>query len=306
MKNLFIKFSLFSLLLLLYSCGKSDQPKSSLPSVVVSIPPYIYFVEKIAGDAVSVQSLVPEGANPHIFEPSPKQMQIASKAILWVTIGESFEKKIAAPLKEQNPSLYIVDAAKDIELLALSEEHETHHHHNHHHNCSATEEEAQDRHIWLSPKLAKQQAQQIGLALIKLFPEKKELFTQRLEIFLSELDLLDQEIKEQLGPNKNQAILVSHPAFAYFCKDYNLEQISIESEGKDPLPRDVEETLEKAAKLDVTSVLLQAQYNNKGAELIAEKLQLKTHLVDPYSADYEKNLRHLAHLLKEERCSQSM
>ena len=80
---------------------------------------------------------------------------------------------------------------------------------------------------------------------------------------------------------KGRAILVSHPAFAYFCQDYALVQLSVEVEGKDPLPKDVTEILQKAKNYNIQSVLLEPQYSNKGAELIAQSMHLPTHMVDP-------------------------
>jgi len=93
---------------------------------------------------------------------------------------------------------------------------------------------------------------------------------------------------------KDRAVLVSHPAFGYLCNDYHLTQISIEHEGKDPLPQNIAQTLKMAKEHRVKNVLIQPQYNNKGAEMIAEMLKLPVFMLDPYSSDYIANLRHIA------------
>ena len=46
--------------------------------ITVSIPPFKYFVEEIAGDNFNVNVMVPAGANPHIYEPYPEQINQAS------------------------------------------------------------------------------------------------------------------------------------------------------------------------------------------------------------------------------------
>ncbi len=276
------------------SCQKAETTKSTKPTVLVSLPPYIYFVDKIAQGAVDIETLVPAGANPHIYEAAPKEVQRHQSAALWIYLGESFDKKALKFFQNTHAQIQILNVAEGIELLSYCTEHKTHSHCQHH--CH---DDGHDLHIWLSPVLAKQQAQKIAEALIALLPEKKEEFTANLQIFLEELNHLDEQITALLTPMKDSAILVSHPAFAYFCRDYHLMQLSIEIEGKDPLPQHVTEILAQAKRHQVRSVLTEPQYSNKGAELIAESLQLPTHMVDPYAVDYPENLLKIAQVIVE-------
>lgn len=293
---MFTRIILFlTLLLPLASCEKKQAPKIEKPIVLVSVPPYIYFVDKIAQGLVSIESLVPAGANPHIYEATPKEVQRHQNAAMWIYLGESLDKKILQVLRETRKQIQIVDVAQKIDLLSYCNEEELneHHHHDHcHHDGS-------DLHIWLSPLLAKQQATTIADALMDLLPESKELFRANLQAFLAELDQLNEEIATLLSPMQGKAILVSHPAFAYFCQNYGIVQLSIEVDGKDPLPKDVTEILQKAKNYNIQSVLLEPQYSNKGAELIAESMHLPTHMVDPYSENYSDNLLSIAKVIAE-------
>ena len=88
------------------------------------------------------------------------------------------------------------------------------------------------------------------------------------------LDVLVKEITALLFSKKGSAILVSHPAFSYFCQDYDLTQLSIEIEGKDPLPQNVTSILKKAREYKVATIIIEPQYSDKGAQLIAECLKL--------------------------------
>jgi zinc transport system substrate-binding protein len=268
------------------SCEKQSSQEAKT-SILVSIPPYQYFIDKISGGELHAQTIVPPGSNPHLFEPSPKQVEILRHASVWFCVGESFERKIAQVLKEQSPQLLIIDMKSNLSLLHASGHHCEYSHCNDH-------DDSMDLHIWLSPKMAIQQANTIYETLAKLYPEKKEIYAANTQAFLEELNLVDQEIAAQLESIKNRAVLVSHPAFGYFCRDYDLTQLSVECEGKDPLPQNISHTLHLAKEYQVQKVLLQPQYNNKGAEMIAEKLNLPTFLLDPYSRDYIANLRSLA------------
>src|SRR5690348_7322246 len=77
-----------------FSCEVKEKPNSGKPTVLVSVPPYAYFVKKIAQDAVEIETLVPAGTNPHIYEATPQEVQRHQNAALWIYLGESFDKKI--------------------------------------------------------------------------------------------------------------------------------------------------------------------------------------------------------------------
>jgi zinc transport system substrate-binding protein len=283
---LLLSFFLFT------ACGKKESAPNK-PQVLVSLPPYLYFVERIAGDSVSVATLVPPGSNPHTYEPTPKEVERAFSVALWVRLGESYDQKILHSLREHSPKLQVVDITKGIALLHACE----HHHavedlpHCHGHD------EGRDLHIWLSPRLARIQAQTIADALEHLLPENRETYRKNLQKLLEDLDLLDQEITQMLEPMRAQAILVAHPAFGYFCLDYHLVQLSIEFEGKEPLPQHISQMLSDAKQYKIKSVFAEPQYSTKGAELVAEKLQLPVYMVDPYSSDYINNLRSIATII---------
>ncbi|MES2273261.1 MAG: zinc ABC transporter substrate-binding protein [Chlamydiota bacterium] len=278
---------LFSLVLC-FGCSKSApaSPKIEKPLVLVSIAPYQFLVEAIAGSTVEVQTVVPSSANPHSYEPTSSQVSSMLRAGTWFRIGEPFEEKILPIFLRRNPDLKVLDLRIGIELLEEG-----------HMDCHHCSMDHFDRHIWLSPKLASLQAGEIARVLSEQFPDKKEFFTQNLKELQTKLIQLDAEIFALLAEVKDRVILVSHPAFGYFCRDYHFEQLSVEYEGKDPRPKHLEQILKKAAFHRAEIALALPQYNNKGAQLIAEKLHLPVHFIDPYSPDYFINMRKLAHLI---------
>jgi zinc transport system substrate-binding protein len=281
---------LFSLLILslFFLTGCKTASKSDRCDVLVSIPPYLYFVDFLSEGELSAVSLVPDQANPHLYEPTPRQVSEAKSAKVWIRLSESFETKIATSLEKQNPSLVVVNLAKELSLPLLKGQKlcSCGHHH-----------ESIDLHFWLSLRLAKEQAKLIAGAIGKAFPERKEQLERTLALLQEKLHSLDLTITNELAPFAKEAILVSHPAFAYFCHDYDLEQLSIECEGKDPLPQQIDSILESAKTIKIRTVLTQVQYNNKGAEKIAKLLNLKVHEVDPYSANYLQNVSYIANCI---------
>ena len=285
MKKQIIKIFLILLVPFFTSCKKKE--KEATPKVIVSVPPYVYFVKKIAGTTVNVQTMIPPNSNPHLFEPTSHQTLLALQADIWFKIGESFERLLVDLMQENNPSLTISDLRQGIDLISY--EHCFH-------SCSDNID-FKDVHIWTSPRLAKIQAKTIASILIEKYPKNKDIYASNLSSFLLELDQLNLDIEKKIFSIKGSAFLISHPAFAYFCKDYNLHQISIEYEGKDPTLKMLGETLNQAKEKNIKKVFIQAQYNNKGAEIIAKKIGAHLHLVDPYSINYEENLKNFVEML---------
>jgi zinc transport system substrate-binding protein len=277
-------FSFLSLLFFSFSPldGEEALPEPK-PLVLVSIAPYKYFVDQISGGSVAVQVMVPAGANAHAYEPTPKQMIQASRAVIWFILGESFERRAFPVVKGSNPNLKKVDLREGIELISHSCSHSTHCH-----------PDAKDLHIWLSPRLSKKQAEAIAEGLQQIFPEKSALFQKNLHQFLQDLDKLDKDISLILAHPKNSHILVSHPSFAYFCRDYHLEQLSVEFEGKDPTPKQLTDVIEKARKYRIDRIFIQKQFSSKGARIVAGQLQAKIIEIDPYSENYFSMMHNLA------------
>jgi len=272
---------------LFFSCTKKEPPSEGKLSVLVTIAPYAYFVERIAGETIAVQTLIPPSMNIHTYEPTPKLVEMSTQAKVWFRIDEPFEKKIVQALLEKNPQQKIVNLQEGLPLLSSEDAVELG-------SCEAYAHGGEDLHTWLSPKLALRQAKVISETLIALFPENKELYQKNFNDLALDMKKLDRNLDTLVTPYKGDALLVSHPALGYFCHDYGLFQLSVECEGKEPRPKDVERILMQAKKYTVRCVFLQRGFNNRGAILIGKKLQLPIYQIDPYAKDYLKNMREIA------------
>lgn len=272
------KFLYLILIFLISSCSKIDKiEQSDKPLVAVSIPSYLFFIKKIAGNTVEVTNLIPAEADPHHFEPTPKQLNVAIKAQIWFRSQESFENTFFNLIKPYNPNLQVCDLTQDMPLIG------------------------NDLHLWLSPKIAILQAQKISAFLEEKFPQNKALYQDNLKKLIQEIQTVDQEIQAKLEKTTHKTILASHSAFSYFCQNYGLKQLSVEDENhKEPTLKSLYQLLNEAKKEKVKKVFIQAQVDNKGAFLIAKELQLTPIMVDPYSEDYLENLKKIADFIVQE------
>ena len=274
--------------LLLFAAGCTSTPKQGdKPLVLVSIAPYKFLVEQIGQNAIEVKTIIPIGTNPHSYEPTSKQVLEIARGQIWFRIGEPFEDKVLSLMAQRNPTLAAIDLRSGVDLLSTEGEACPH--------CCGLDHF--DRHIWLSAKQASVQAELIAATLIEQFPDQKETFQKNLTLCQAKLQALDHEIEAILAPCNHRTIVVSHAAFGYFCNDYHLQQLSIEQEGKDPLPRHLEKMLAEARQKQVEVALALPQYNNKGVQLIAKTLHVPVRMIDPYSSDYIETMRSLAHLI---------
>ncbi len=268
----------------------ASETTSEPLDITVSILPQEYFVEKIGGDRVEVNIMVEPGASPATYEPKPQQMKALSEAEAYVSIGVPFEKAWMDKIKGANPQMLVIDSAQGIERMEMVAHHhhgeaEAEHDHDHDHGA-----ETLDPHIWLSPQLVKLQAENIYQGLVKIDPENEAEYQANLAQFLTEIDQLDRQIKQNLTGIENRQFIVFHPAWGYFARDYDLEQVSIEVGGQEPSAAELGEIVKEAQEEKIKVIFAQPEFSTKSAETIAQEIDGKVLLITPLAPDWSNNL----------------
>jgi zinc transport system substrate-binding protein len=264
--------------------------------VFVSIPPQAYFVHRVGGDRVQVDVLVGPGQNPHSYEATPGQVTSLAKARVFFRIGMPFEAGLLPRLHTAFKHLEIVDARQGVPLRSM-EEHEdleghagqTAHH----------EEEGDDPHIWLNPRLVKIQAQMIADTLARLDPAHKEEYRRNLAAFGADLDALDARLAAVLAPLRGKNLFVYHPAFGYFAEAYGLHQVPVEIGGKEPTAQDMTELIRRARQDNVRVIFVQPQFSTRSAEIIARQIHGAVVPLDDLAPDYMKSMESMAEQVRQ-------
>lgn len=267
--------------------------------VFVSIPPQKTFVERIGGEYVDVEFLVPPGASPATYEPRPRQMAALTEASLYFAIGVPFERVWLDRIAAANPAMRIVHTEGAVERMPM----QAHGHHEqgeegHHHAEDDHDHGIPDPHIWLAPPLVKTQARVIMEALSRLDPANSGHYSAQYELFTGELDTLDRRIREILTPVKDGAFMVFHPSWGYFARTYGLEQMAIEIQGGEPSPRELSGLMEQAREHGVSTIFVQPQFSRKSAETIAGAIGAEVVVADPLARDWDDNLLGVARALR--------
>jgi len=270
------------------SCGQEEM--SDKIGVVVTLQPQAEFVENIGGDMVKVTVMVPVGASPHTYEPTPGQMTEAARARMYAKVGSGVEFELAYMDKivAVNKNMLVVDCSSGIQLIEMSEEHE---HEGEEHEGEEHEHGAMDPHIWASPRNARVMVQNICEGLIQVDPENKAYYEANRDTYLNKLDELDEEISDELADVQNGAFIVFHPSWGYFARDYNLEQIAIEVGGKEPSAQDIARVIEEAKKRNIKVIFASPQFNPQSANVIAGEIDGRVILIDNLARDYIANMQ---------------
>lgn len=261
------------------------------PIVVVSILPQQTFVEKIAGDKIKLVLMVEPGNSPHSYEPKASQMKAISNASLYLAADVEFEHAWLSRFKSQNKNLNIVDTTKDIKKMQMVE----HHHHDDKHHSHHHDEVSVDPHTWVSPANVKIMAKNIYNALSDIDPKNKTYYETNYKAFLAEIEDTDKSIKEIFKDTPLYSkFIVFHPSWGYFARDYDLTQVAIEVEGKNPKPKELVKIIEEAKEENIKIIFTQPEFSDKSATIIAKESGAKVVKISPLNAAWSQNLINMA------------
>jgi len=283
--------SIFLLIVFLASCQSSSPHASGKPFVVTSIPPYVSLVQAIVGDTMTVASALGESFDPHTTEITPSQMKKVQNANLFIGVGEAYESKLVRAINRGAAKVAVLELDKKISLLSFSQDANVV---DACHDVSLHSKDSKDLHIWLGPQILIPQVSAMVEALSSLNPDSASQYNENGNALIKKIKEIDQNLQEELRLFQKKAIIVSHPALGYFCHEYNMTQISVECEGKEPLARDATNILRLAKNSDVVCVFTAPQFNNRGAKLIAEKLNLRVESFDPLAPDPLETIQQIA------------
>ncbi len=155
-----------------------------------------------------------------------------------------------------------------------------------------------DTHVWVSPRNAQIMVENIYQKLSEIDPQNKEYYKINKDKYIQELDNEDKNITQTLNGEKNKKIMVYHPAWGYFCRDYNLTQVSIEKNGKEPTPQGLISLIDQARKDNIKIIFISPQFSKKSAETVASDIGGEVVTIDDMDKDYINNLNNVAEAFK--------
>lgn len=284
---LFILIALF-----IMGCGSNTSKQGKLKTAA-SFFPMAEFTRAVGGDLVDVETLVPDGVEPHDWEPSPRDLTRLGKAQIFVYNGfvESWSDAALEALSERK--ITALEAGQNL--------------------CKISGR--LDPHVWVSPAKALLEVERITETFCKVDPQHAERYKSNSQKYCQELQKLDRELKELSKTAKHKKFITAHAAFGHLAADYDLEQLAIAgiSPEAEPTPKDLQKLVRLVKQEQVKYIFMETLASPKLTELIAKETGAKILVLDPlegldeegrqlkltYLKIMQNNIKNLRRALKE-------
>jgi zinc transport system substrate-binding protein len=125
--------------------------------------------------------------------------------------------------------------------------------------------------------------------------QNKEYYKKNYHDFIKEVNETDMTIREiLLNTSNGSKFMVFHPAWGYFARDYGLVQFPVETEGKEPKPKELIALIEKAKQENIKAIIVQKEFSDKSARTIADELHIEVLKESPLASNWGENLINMA------------
>lgn len=200
------------------SSDNKEHAQTEKLHVAVSFNAMKEFTEAVGKDNVEIITIIPDGTEPHDFQPTTKNMKDLSKAKVFICHGLGLE-----PWAEQavqaaaNKDLVFAEAAKGVNSIKSISTKKT-----------ASHAAVDDPHAFLSLSEAQTEVQNIADALAAADPKNASFYQQNAVEYKKQLQLLKDEYAPKFASLPQKHFVTGHAAFAYLCRDFGLTQNSVE------------------------------------------------------------------------------
>lgn len=268
--------------ILFVGCNTARQSDGK-KTIYVTIAPLRMLVEEVSCHDFDVEVLVPRGASPENFEPTVGQLKALHDAQYIFSTGLiTFEQGLLSAIDDRAK---IADLSCGITTIEGSC---THHHHKHSHGI--------DPHIWTSPRALRTMVENIHGTLRAAYPDSAK-YGEAAERLMARLDSLDDECRRAIAEAGVKAMMIYHPAYTYYARDYGIEQIAIEHDGKEPSPKRLVSLVEMAHKNNITTILYQPQYGEEKLRAIARECGADIVMTDPLAEDIIREIERVTEII---------
>lgn len=246
--------------------------------IAATFYPLAYIAEQVGGSYVEVENITPPGAEPHDFEPTPKDITTIYQADLFIVNGQGVDawaEKIIPELIAKNSAT--VRMSDHIEKITAAET-------DHEHEQEAHEETTEyDPHFWLDPNNMAAEADIIADQLIAIDSAHAKEYNQNRELFKQKLAALHTAYQTGLATCASREIITTHNAFGYLAKQYNLITFYILgfSPEEEPSPKRIAEVAQLAKDKQIRYIFFEGTVSEKLSQTIAQEIGAQTLVLNP-------------------------
>ncbi|MFA6099480.1 MAG: metal ABC transporter substrate-binding protein [Patescibacteria group bacterium] len=248
------------------------HPSSDKLRIAATIHPLANIISQVGGSYVDVQTILPPGASPHTFEPTPEQIRNLQGTKLIFSIGHGLDNWVKL-LADNVPNATSVVMDQGIKLRDLPADQID----------PDIPNENVDPHYWLDVSNAKIMSQDIASYLAQKDPTHQTEYANNLSAYLGQLDKLNAEIKNQLRDLSHKELITHHNAWGYFADAYGLKIVGTFeiSPGKEPTPQQIADLQTKVKTYNVQMIFSEPQLSEQSLIPFVQDLKLKIAVLDP-------------------------
>ncbi|WP_282917967.1 metal ABC transporter solute-binding protein, Zn/Mn family [Porphyromonas macacae] len=268
------------------SCEHKTKRNIDKLTIAVSITPQQELLQILADTLVNIWTIVPEGKNPEIYDPTPQEMRKLSDCNAYFYVGDlGFETAWSERIGKLN---------NRIRIFRLTPPH--HHHEGEHHRHDEC-----DPHVWTSPDGIYLLAENMLSALCTIDPENEPVYEQGMQRLSESINNVRNKVNETLKEVTNKAFVIYHPSLTGFAREFGFKQLTIEQNGKEPTPEDLKRIVDEAKSLNVKVVFIQKEFNTELAMSVAKEIGAEIVKIEPLSANWQEQILSISKALAQHK-----
>lgn len=285
--------------------------------VLTSLPALYSWTKSVAGEAASVENLLPADVGPHNFQFRPRDLKRVQEADLILINGLGIETWLERAFQNNadhrtNRVVRVMEGVSAELIYHLPElelepgpAHTSTHHHEH-----AAAGELPNPHLWLDPIYARQAVSNISAVLSQRDPIHRANYEKNAAAYDGQLVALDAEFRKLSDGLKHKSIVTYHDSFPYFARRYGFELVGVVEEipSVAPSPKYISTLSAVIRKHAVQVIFTEPQFEPRLVRQLTRDLGITFAELDvletgPIQADFyvqgmRRNLRTLAEALK--------
>jgi ABC-type Zn uptake system ZnuABC Zn-binding protein ZnuA len=234
-------------------------------------------VARVGADHVALDVLLPVGADPHTYDPAPRDVVMIADADVVFASGLGLETFLDTLIENAGAAGRVVQVSEGIAFTELIEksadEHEG--------DADTHQDESRDPHTWTDPNLVMVWVEVMAARLSDLDPAHAGDYAANAAAYQVELSTLDTWVRQQVDqiPEAERLIVADHTQYSYFAARYGFTQVGAIIPGystlAEPSVKEMAALQDAVALLGVKAIFVGSDTNPALAERMAEDTGIK-------------------------------
>ena len=271
-------------------CSDDSDGNSADVNVVTTLPLFADIASNIAGDRAVIDSLLPPGADPHTFEPSPSDARKIVEADVIFANGLGLEPSLLRVIGTNISSDAVLVELAEASIGAGVP------------TLSTTGQDSRDPHLWMDPEIGIEYAAIVRDTLSSADPGGSQVYSSNYESYATALGVTAQHMRDITTdiPTDGRLIIATHDAFSYLARSIEFEVAGfvVPGPGQDASPEDISDLITTIEDLGIPAVFTEPQTSVETRVLEQIAADVGAEVCALYSGALDDTVRSYVELLR--------